>query len=88
MDSRKLSNEDDSAQSVRWLKIEEHGDFFNGRVKPKIRLMGHWLERAGFKPGTHVSVRCLSCGVIELRSEVYKMNEQNQASSDGLDRPF
>jgi hypothetical protein len=55
--------------SLRSLKIEEEGDGFRGRVKPKIRLMGHWLERAGFKPGTRVSVRCLASGVIELRSE-------------------
>ena len=54
MDSRELPNEGDPEQSVRRLKIEEHGDFFSGRVKPKIRLMGHWLERAGFKPGKHV----------------------------------
>jgi hypothetical protein len=54
--------------STRTLKIEEAGDAFKGRLKPKIRLMGHWLERAGFKPGTRVSVRCLASGVIELRS--------------------
>jgi len=87
VDSRELPNEGDSEQSVRRLKIEEHGDFFTGRVKPKIRLMGHWLERAGFKPGRHVSVRCLGSGVIELRSEGSKMNEQNQASSDEVDCP-
>jgi hypothetical protein len=54
---------------VRTLKIEEEGDRFRGRVKPKIRLMGRWLERAGFKPGTRVSIRCLGSGVMELRSE-------------------
>jgi hypothetical protein len=79
MDSREPPNESDSEHPVRRLKIEEHGDFFGGRVKPKIRLMGHWLERAGFKPGRHISVRCLGSGVIELRSEGSKMDEPNQA---------
>ena len=79
MDSRELPDEGDPEQSVRRLKIEEHGDFFSGRVKPKIRLMGHWLERAGFKPGRHISVRRLGSGVIELRAEGSKMDEPNQA---------
>lgn len=76
-----------SVLSVRTLKIEEDGDYFRGRIKPKIRLMGQWLERAGFKPGTRVSVRCLGSGVIELRSESCNMNESMQASSDRLDYP-
>jgi hypothetical protein len=37
-------------------------------IKPKIRLTGRWLERAGFRPGNHVQVTCASPGVIELRS--------------------
>ena len=74
---------------VRTLKIEEDGDFISGRIKPKIRLMGLWLERAGFKPGTRVSVTCLGSGVIELRSDVTsRTNEAKQAASDGLDCPF
>ena len=52
---------------VRTLKIEADGDLWKGLVKPKIRLMGCWLERAGFKPGTHVQVTCIAPGVIELR---------------------
>lgn len=82
------SKESTSGGPVRTLKIEEHGDFFRGRIKPKIRLMGHWLERAGFKPGTRVAVRCLASGVIELRSETSKMNEANQVTSGELDCPF
>jgi len=61
--------------SVRTLKIEEDGDFFRRRIKPKIRLTGRWLERAGFKPGTRVSVTCLAPGDIELRSDAFIMNE-------------
>ena len=54
--------------AVRALKIETSGDFWKGLTKPKIRLMGHWLERAGFKPGNRVHVICVAPGVIELRS--------------------
>jgi cell division inhibitor SulA len=50
------------------LKIEEEGDRWKGKIKPKIRLTGHWLERAGFKPGNHVRVTRKAPGVIELRS--------------------
>ena len=74
---------------VRTLKIEEDGDFISGRIKPKIRLMGRWLERAGFKPGTRVSVTCLGSGVIELRSAgASGTNEAIPAASDELDCPF
>ncbi len=41
-------------RSVRMLKVEDDGDFFKGRTKPKIHLRGRWLERSGFKPGTRV----------------------------------
>ena len=53
--------------SSRNLKIEEDGDRWRG-IKPKIRLRGYWLERAGFKPGSRVSVNCIAPGVMELRS--------------------
>jgi hypothetical protein len=55
--------------NARLLKIEEEGDPWKGRAKPKIRLQGKWLERAGFRPGHRVSVSCIADGVIELRSE-------------------
>ncbi len=87
MDSNEAFQESNPDQSVRTLKIEEHGDHFRGRIKPKIRLMGHWLERAGFKPGTRVSVKCIGSGFIELRCEISKMNVLKQASSDELDCP-
>jgi hypothetical protein len=58
----------DAHQSIRQLKIEREGDFWKGVVKPKIRLTGRWLERAGFSPGGHVHVTCLAPGVIQLRS--------------------
>ncbi len=53
--------------SVRTLKIESNGDKWIG-FKPKIRLIGYWLGRAGFRPGSRVQVSCLAPGVIELRS--------------------
>lgn len=52
---------------VRMLKIEAEGDPWKGVVKPKIRIMGSWLDRAGFSPGNRVQVTCVAPGVIELR---------------------
>lgn len=52
----------------RTLKIEADGDRFKGALKPKIRLSGRWLERAGFEPGRRVSVTCVCQGKIELHS--------------------
>jgi hypothetical protein len=54
--------------ATRSIKIESEGDTWKGISKPKIRLMGRWLERAGFKPGNRVQVRCIELGVIELRA--------------------
>jgi hypothetical protein len=52
--------------STRTLKIETTGDFFRRRVKPRIRLTGKWLERAGFKPGHRVEVRVSQPGTLTL----------------------
>lgn len=88
MDAHEPSKASTPERQVRMLKIEAEGDYFRGRIKPKLRLVGHWLERAGFKPGTRVSVRCLGSGVIELRSETSGVNEGKKTSSDELDCPF
>jgi hypothetical protein len=66
--------------SPRTLKIEADGDQWKGKVKPKIRLQGKWLERAGFKPGNRVSVTCIATGVMELRSDDSRseLNERGQ----------
>ena len=61
------------APTVRTLKIEAEGDPWK-TIKPKIRLIGHWLERAGFRPGSRVSIRPMAPGVIELRS-IQTVNE-------------
>jgi hypothetical protein len=50
----------------RRLKIETSGDKFLRNIKPKIRITGRWLERAGFKPGHHVEVRVAEQGSISL----------------------
>jgi len=74
--------------SVRKLKIEAEGDTWKGRIKPKIRLMGRWLERAGFRPGNHVHVTCVAPGMIELRSSNASMDESRPAASDPSEQPF
>ena len=56
-------------RTYRSLKIEADGDGWVGKIKPKIRLKGDWLERAGFKAGGRVRVTCLMAGVMELRSD-------------------
>ena len=63
---------------VRTLKIEADGDFWKGLINPKIRIKGHSLERAGFRPGNRVQVACVAPGVIELRSpDPLLTNEMN-----------
>jgi hypothetical protein len=59
-----------ASMAIRTLKIEADGDKWKAPLKPKIRLIGRWLERAGFKPGARVQVTCVSSGLIELRSDV------------------
>jgi len=54
--------------TTRRLKIEEHGDSWNGLLKPKIRLVGRWLEKAGFKPGSHVHIVSIAPGVLQLQA--------------------
>ncbi|HXT10545.1 MAG TPA: SymE family type I addiction module toxin [Candidatus Angelobacter sp.] len=56
-------------RTYRSLKIEADGDGWAGKIKPKIRLKGNWLERAGFKAGGRVKVTSLTVGVMELRCE-------------------
>jgi hypothetical protein len=53
--------------SKRTLRIERTGDFWRGKITPKIRLTGQWLERAGFKPGHRVEVCMDEPGKLTLR---------------------
>lgn len=54
--------------NTRTIKVEEDGHQLKRKLKPKIRLRGYWLARAGFRPGSHVSVKLIAQGLIELRS--------------------
>ncbi len=55
---------------VRTLKIEADGDFWKDFTKPKIRLVGRWLERAGFSSGSYVHVSYIAPRDIKLRCSV------------------
>jgi hypothetical protein len=75
--------------SARTLKIEAEGDPYKGLIKPKIRLVGRWLEEAGFTPGHRVQVTCLGPGVIELRSpDNLMLNDSKPPPSGQADCPF
>ena len=75
--------------TIRTLQIEADGDPWKGLIKPKIRLMGRWLEQAGFKPGLRVRVTCVAPGVLELRSpDAWSLNETQLPSSAQPDEPF
>jgi len=52
---------------ARTLKIEAVGDFAGHQVKPRIRLGGQWLEKAGFKPGHRVEISSLKPGELSLQ---------------------
>ena len=52
--------------NARTLKVESTGDYFYRRVKPAIRLKGHWLERAGFPPDSHARIIVRETGVLEI----------------------
>ena len=52
---------------TRTLKIEAVGDFAYRRIKPRIRLSGQWLERAGFRPGHRVEIFPSKPGELSLQ---------------------
>jgi hypothetical protein len=55
------------AMKARSLKIEKTGDFRYGKIIPRIRIAGQWLEQAGFKPGHRVQVLMEQPGSLSLR---------------------
>jgi hypothetical protein len=59
--------------TARTLKIEETGDFFRRKIRPKIRLTMQWLERAGFKPGHRVRVELTGDLECHLRVESHEV---------------
>lgn len=68
--------------TIRCLKVEEVGDLYKGPYKPRIRIEGYWLHRAGFRPDSHVQVTCIAPGVIELRSSDVFLQETAPSSKE------
>ena len=62
---------------TRTLKIEAIGDFAYRRIKPRIRLSGQWLEKAGFRPGHRVEISSSKPGELSLqfKEECPKSND-------------
>jgi len=60
-------NDLENPVSRRTLKIEAIGDFAYNKIKPRIRLSGHWLERAGFKPGHRAVIHMPRPGELMLQ---------------------
>lgn len=56
-----------SGGQSRSLAVEAIGDFSRGKIIPRIRIAGQWLERAGFKPGHRVQVFIEQTGSLSLR---------------------
>ena len=56
-----------SDRRSRSLKVEAIGDFSRGKIIPRIRVAGQWLEQAGFKPGHRVQVLIEQPGSLTLR---------------------
>lgn len=51
--------------TIRKLKVESVGEW-GGYYKPKIRLMGKWLDEAGFKPNSQVEIE-VHDGALTIR---------------------
>ncbi|MGO8929138.1 MAG: hypothetical protein ACLQU3_19905 [Limisphaerales bacterium] len=49
------------------MRIERTGDFWQGKIKPRIRIGGQWLEQAGFKCGHCVLATVEEPGMMTLR---------------------
>lgn len=60
-------NTPSAGRGDRILKIEADGDFWFRGLKPKIRLCGKWLDRAGFKSGHRVRVTSQKLGELTLQ---------------------
>ena len=75
---------------TRTLKIESAGDYWRGKVSPKIRLTGQWLERAGFKPGHRVKIITTEPGKLTLQfwsqpDEAMFQNSNNRTETGQLE---
>jgi hypothetical protein len=52
---------------TRSLAVEAIRDPWRGKIAPRIRIAGQWLEQAGFKPGHRVEVRIDQAESLPLR---------------------
>lgn len=68
---------------TRVLKVESEGDPWKNKVKPKIRLVGRWLERWGFPAERQVEVTPIEPGVLQLKLKPLA-NEQQSATNGSL----
>jgi len=73
-----------SNANVRTLRIEAIGDFARSKIKPRIRLTGQWLEKAGFRPGHWVEISSSRPGELSLRfkDDSFKANIRIQNGPD------
>ena len=59
----------DNTIEPRTLKVEEIGDFWRGRTRPRIRLKGKWLAEAGIQPNNYVSIENPEQGRLIIKLE-------------------
>ena len=67
----------------RSLKIEAIGDFAGGKIKPRIRLTGQWLEQAGFKPGHRVEISYSKAGELVLQFQETPLERAKDSRGPG-----
>ena len=53
--------------NYRKLKVEEVGDFWRKNTKPRIRLSGKWMMKAGILPNNYVKVSNPQPGMLVLQ---------------------
>lgn len=53
--------------NYRILKVEEVGDFWRKITKPRIRLKGKWMLKAGILPNNYVQISNHQPGVLILQ---------------------
>jgi hypothetical protein len=70
--------------SRRSLKIEAIGDFARRKIKPRIRLSGHWLEQAGFKPGHRAIIHVPRPGELTLQFKEDALDSLALSQKSGL----
>lgn len=63
----------------RCLKVEAEGDPWRGKLKPKIRLVGRWLEQMGFPPGGQVEVSPIEPGLLQIKLKPFVCEEATAA---------